>query len=287
VTTEKTALVLSGGSRFGAWQVGVAKRLYEKGLKPKVFCGVSVGGLNGAHLAQYDSSVSGLQAVDDLVDRWVSLNTRDVWRHRLPFGLLSALWKKSPYDSRPLGRLIRQWFDPFRVRAAENELFIGTVSLRSGRYHVFDLDHSDLHAVLEASAANAMFEPVELASGLYADGGLVCATPLRAAFNAGATRIFVVLTEANQMQQADQLETFFDIGPRHLAILSRSVFELDLGWALAENRLAERGDGDKRHVEIKVIRPSDPLVGDHLDFDPVRSKELIGCGYEDAKRVVV
>lgn len=289
MTEEKTALVLSGGSRFGAYQVGVIRRLYENGLKPKIFCGVSVGGLNGAHLAQYDHSCSALQAVDDLVDRWRHTNTRDVWRHHLPLGPLSVLWKKSPYDSSPLRQLIRKWFDPLRVTAAGNELYLGAVNLQSGRYHVFDIDHSDPRSVLEASAANAMFEPVELAPGLCADGGLVCATPLRAAFKAGATKIYVVLTEAPTMAPAGKLETFLDLGPRHLAILARSVFVLDLGWALAENRLAEQGlgDKDKRHVEIKVVRPKEPLEGDPLDFDPERSHELIAWGYEDAAKVVV
>jgi len=285
--TEKTALVLSGGSRFGAWQVGAAKRLYEKGLKPKIFCGVSVGGLNGAFLAQYDHEVSALQAVHDLAERWQQTTTRNVWRHHIPFGYLHLPWKKSPYDSKPLRRLIRQWFDPVLVEAAGNELYLGAVSLQSGRYHVFGLDHVDPHAVLAASAANAMFEPVELPTGLCADGGLVCATPLRAAFKSGATRVYVVLTEADVMAEQTKLDTFAQIGPRHIAILARSVFELDIGWALAENKLAASGAGSKRHVEIKVLRPSEPLEGDPLDFDPTRSADLIRQGYEDAKQTVV
>jgi NTE family protein len=287
MTDKKIALVLSGGSRFGAYQVGVVRKLYEKGLKPSIFCGVSVGGLNGAHLAQYDHTSSALQAIDDLADRWYGINTRDVWRHHVPFGFLHLPWKKSPYDSSPLRRLIRRWFDPVRVEAAGNELYLGAVSLQSGQYHVFCNDCVDPHEALAASAANAMFEPRELSAGLCADGGLVCATPLRAAFKAGAERVYVVLTEAEKMAQANELDTFRQIGPRHLAILARSVFELDLGWALAENELAAHGAGKKRHVEIKVIRPPEALVGDPLDFDPQRSRELVGWGYEDAASVVV
>lgn len=287
MTEEKTALVLSGGSRFGAWQVGVVKRLYEKGLRPSVFCGVSVGALNCAFLAQYDHGSSALQAVHDLIQRWENTTTNDVWQHHVPFGFLHALWKKSPYDSSPLRRLIKNWFDPVLVQATGNKLYMGVVSLKSGKYHVFGEDHVNPHEVLAASAANAMFEPRELPTGLCADGGLVCATPLRAAFKAGATSVYVVLTEADVMAEQTKLETFPQIGPRHLAILARSVFELDIGWALAENELATCGAGTKRHVEIKVIRPPEPLEGDPLDFDPTRSIELIGWGYEDAKQVVV
>lgn len=290
MTTEKTALVLSGGSRFGAYQVGVVRRLYEKGLKPTVFCGVSVGGLNAAHLAQYDHGSLALQAIDDLADLWTETTTRDVWRHHIPFGYLQLPWKKSPYDSKPLRRLIRKWFNQARVAATTNELHIGTVCLNTGRYRVYDTGTANLREVLAASAANAMFEPIYLPSGyLYADGGLVCATPLRAAFKAGATRVYVVLTEASKMAEATELDTFFQIGPRHIGILARSVFELDLGWALAENKLAElgAGDGEKRHVDIKVIRPAEPLEGDPLDFDPGRSRELIAWGHEDAKHIVV
>lgn len=293
MTAEKTALVLSGGSRLCAYQVGAIKRLYELGVKPRVFAGVSAGGINCAHLAQYDHQFNALQAVDELQQRWMATDTKNVWRPHFPFGLMQAPWKQSVYSTKPMRDLIKRWFDPEQVKTAGNELYMGVVSLQTGRYHIFDIDCPDPREALAASAAMPLFfepRPLETTGAgtpeLCADGGVTTATPLRAAFKAGATQIFVVLTEAEEMAPATELDTVVDIGPRFLAMLAHNVFVLDLGWALAENRLAEQGIGSKRHVEITVIRPSEPLAGDPLQFAPKVSLDLIDRGYRDALRQV-
>lgn len=50
-TQRKLGLVLSGGGRKGAFQVGVVKAISKLKLKPSVFAGASIGALNGAILA--------------------------------------------------------------------------------------------------------------------------------------------------------------------------------------------------------------------------------------------
>jgi predicted acylesterase/phospholipase RssA len=60
----RPALALGGGGAKGAFQVGVLKNLYSRGLSPAIITGTSVGALNGAKLAE------GGNAIDDLVDVW-------------------------------------------------------------------------------------------------------------------------------------------------------------------------------------------------------------------------
>ncbi len=47
-----TGLVLGGGGARGAYQIGVWKALLEKNIQFEVITGTSVGGLNGALIAQ-------------------------------------------------------------------------------------------------------------------------------------------------------------------------------------------------------------------------------------------
>jgi predicted acylesterase/phospholipase RssA len=67
--SNKKALVLSGGGAKGSFEVGAVKYLWEKGYRPDIICGVSVGALNAAKLAECkDTSAAELEAI------WRKLN---------------------------------------------------------------------------------------------------------------------------------------------------------------------------------------------------------------------
>ncbi|HUE59075.1 MAG TPA: patatin-like phospholipase family protein, partial [Acidimicrobiales bacterium] len=69
------ALVLSGGSVFGAVQVGQARALLEAGYVPELIVGCSVGALNGVFLA----SRPDLERVAELEAIWTALRSADVF----------------------------------------------------------------------------------------------------------------------------------------------------------------------------------------------------------------
>src|SRR6266542_3470635 len=57
-------LVLSGGARMGAVQVGIVRALYATGFRPAAIIGTSAGAFNAAFLAFHpeDSDLSALRA---------------------------------------------------------------------------------------------------------------------------------------------------------------------------------------------------------------------------------
>jgi predicted acylesterase/phospholipase RssA len=65
---QRVALVLQGGGAYGAFQTGVIEALYNRGFRPSIIVGTSVGALNGAKLAE---GYEGVQ--NDLVDLWMSI----------------------------------------------------------------------------------------------------------------------------------------------------------------------------------------------------------------------
>src|SRR5687768_13779678 len=68
-TTPKTAFVLGGGGNLGAIQVGMLQAVMERGIKPDVVVGCSVGAINAAAVAA-NPTVSGIELLRDI---WISI----------------------------------------------------------------------------------------------------------------------------------------------------------------------------------------------------------------------
>lgn len=82
---SRPGLALGGGGAKGAFQVGVLKNLYARGLSPVIITGTSVGALNAAKLAE------GEGAIDELVRLW-----RDITGNE-------SIYVRSPHLTRLLG----------------------------------------------------------------------------------------------------------------------------------------------------------------------------------------
>lgn len=78
--TNDLAMVLGGGGARGAYQVGVLRGIAKQypHLRVPVLVGVSAGALNTVHLASHPGTF--LEAMEDLVHRWLSLTPERVFR---------------------------------------------------------------------------------------------------------------------------------------------------------------------------------------------------------------
>ena len=72
------AITLSGGGARGDFEVGAVRCLYDRGIRPGIICGCSVGAINGAKLAEGEGNLDqGLQGLESL---WLGLQTNtDMW----------------------------------------------------------------------------------------------------------------------------------------------------------------------------------------------------------------
>lgn len=66
---RRVALVLEGGGALGAFQLGVLKNLFDRGLDPLIVTGTSVGALNAAKVAEG----RGRAGVEELEELWDSI----------------------------------------------------------------------------------------------------------------------------------------------------------------------------------------------------------------------
>jgi len=267
------ALVLSGGSALGAYQVGVLKYVaHHTSWTFDAVYGVSVGAINGGKLVMHHKHKL-TEAVTELEKMWIRLGEGGVYKRWFPFGMLHVLGKRrSLFDTSPLRALIQKEFDPSKVSANGYSFAVGVTSWNSGKYKVVKHTNSKIEDYISASAAQPLaFPPVKIDGEWWVDGGIRNAVPVKDALDAGADHLLLVLTEAPEMAfVAGDPASGVAVGERALAVLAHEVFQTDL-------ETARRGTT----AEIIAIRPGVALLADPLDFGVKQVRRLIQHGYED------
>lgn len=281
------ALVLAGGGSKGAYELGVLRYLLSD-LKTQydILCGVSVGAINAAYLAQYPKGQE-QEAYLGLKTLWDGLDNSKVKKQWFPLSFLEALWKPSLYNSSPLQKVIRSNLDPVKIRASGKKLRVGATGLDTGEYKVFSENCVDVAgAVLASSAFPTMLCPVKMEGQLWIDGGVRSTTPLKAAIQAGADDVDIIMCSP----ASDPSTSFVDktnvpsLALRALDIMSDQVEAADLQICGIYNDLVAAGLAtDKKLIKLRIVRPNVILLKNPLDFTPAILQKMQEQGYSDAK----
>ena len=230
-------LVVAGGGARGAYEAGVLAELLpwlqERGERPTVLVGTSVGALTAAFLASV-AHVPAREAVDQLLARWGEVTQgrviRPILRHQTPRTLLRYVAEvagmpvrlESLLDASPLRRTVSDWLDWEQVRAnleagRVDALAVVATSASTERAVVFVqarentpvpdatlVDYllgplGDEH-VLASAAIPVFFSSVRVGrepdADWFFDGGTRLNTPIKPALDLGVDRVVVVATHA-------------------------------------------------------------------------------------------
>ena len=164
-----TALVLSAGGLWAAWEVG-AWSVLSKRFRPDLIVGASAGAWIGW-------AIAGGCTPEELTRLWLDPATGEVMR----FGLHATGFLRGE----PLHAKARELFERFSPRVP---FALTTVEIPSLRCHIVrDRDITWRH-LAATCAIPAAFPPVEIGGRRYVDGGLRAGLPLWAAQELGATR---------------------------------------------------------------------------------------------------
>lgn len=279
------ALVLSGGGSKGAYQVGALKHIVgELGVAYDAFCGVSVGAINCASLAMFSSGEE-KQSISILADMWAKLDNSKIYKRWFPFGRWHALWNKSFYDSSPLNNLLKSTIDLDKIRSSGKRVSVGTVSLSSGKYTIFDQtsDHF-VDAVIASASFPGMLTPVKFLGQLWTDGGVKEISPIKKAVEMGADVIDVIITSPHiRVKRFLENPSTVDVLKRSLDLSTDKIMANDIEKVEMYNSLALAGLSEKKYVKINILRPDYNLIEDLLDFRPEKIQEMMEKGYTDAK----
>lgn len=171
-----TALVLSAGGMYGAYQVGAWKALADV-CRPDLVVGASIGAVNGW-------AIAGGCDPEELVQRWLNLEQAARYRWKFPSSIFGGV-----LDSRPLRRVVREIYESFQPRvefaAVLTDLLTMQPRIVSGRAVTFE-------HLIASTAIIGLFDQVRIEGRLSSDGGLLAAVPLWAAAKLGATKAIVI-----------------------------------------------------------------------------------------------
>lgn len=279
------ALVLSGGGSKGAYQVGALKHILgELHVAYDILCGVSVGAINVAFLSMFHAGQEE-ESILKLSQLWSQLDNSKIYQRWWPFGRWHSMWKKSFFNSAPLHKLIRSNMDLEKIRNSGKRVSVGTVSLSSGKYTIFD-EHSEhfLSAVIASASFPGMLQPVSFDGQLWTDGGVKEISPIKKAVEMGADEIDVIITSPQtRIRRFIKNPTTVDILKRTIDLSTDKIMANDIEKVEMHNTLARAGIPGKNPVKLTIIRPDHNLIEDLLDFRPEKLREMTQMGYDDAK----
>jgi NTE family protein len=185
---ERTAFVLGGGGGpLGAHEVGMLRALVERGIRPDLVLGTSIGAINGAAVAA-DPSAAG---VGRLTEMWTAIDRSDVLGGSV-LGRLATLARTRTHlhDNAPLRALLADGLaDRFEELAVPFQCV--AASIERACEHWF-AGGPLVDAVLASAAVPGILPPVEIGGEHFIDGGIVNSIPVSRAVELGATRIFVL-----------------------------------------------------------------------------------------------
>jgi|tagenome__1003787_1003787.scaffolds.fasta_scaffold20957729_4 NTE family protein len=183
-----TAFVLGGGGVLGAAEVGMLRALFERGIRPDLIVGTSVGAINGALVAADPTPT----AVDRLRQVWEDMASQRIFAGSVlaRVGTLvrtrTHLHPREPLRDLLTAHLPVQTFDelavPFQCVAA---------SIERAAEHWFT-EGPLVDAVLASCAVPGLLPPVEIDGEHFLDGGLVHSIPVGRAVALGAGTIYVL-----------------------------------------------------------------------------------------------
>lgn len=210
---KKLGIVLSGGGGKGAYQIGVWNALREQGLASHIaaVAGTSVGGLNGAMMAQgrYElAEKMWLKVESHNLLTFEGMSGMTEWlAQRLPPGrvmqlLLNSVASKGLFKREGLQKMIAQGVDAQLLASSAVPL---TVTWHHGGdnrvvYRTLDDARVIPDALLATAALPMIFDEVWIDGELYSDGGFYWGipnrkldnTPVRALQEAGCDTVIVV-----------------------------------------------------------------------------------------------
>src|SRR5476649_260488 len=129
---SRLALVLGGGGLKGFAHIGLLRAFEERGIKPALVAGTSIGALMAAAYA------SGMP-VDEMERRALALTKKDLFRIDRLHMVTKRMLSPSLYLSGPLDSLVREIVPNVTFRDLKTELLVNTVDLERGAQVIWGL----------------------------------------------------------------------------------------------------------------------------------------------------
>ena len=177
----RIGLVLGGGGLKGFAHIGVLRALEERGIRPVLYAGTSIGALIA-------TAYAGVMSVEEMTRRASSLRRRDLFRINHVGMLLARVRCPSLYLEETLRALCENVCPRGTFEQLPVPVLVNTVDLERGTMLVWGLpglrDVSVTDAVYASCALPGFFPPGRVGDRLCIDGGTVDNLPVSVAATA-------------------------------------------------------------------------------------------------------
>lgn len=193
------------------------RALLDRGVRPDLVLGTSIGSVNGAFVAADPTPA----AADRLAQIWRTVREEgDFLENPFRQAARAAKYRTHFMSTRPLRRLIDERLGVERIEDLTVPFQCVAAHIESSKARWFT-SGPITPAILASCAVPGMFGPVEIDGQHFLDGGLVHSIPVGRALELGATDIFVL--QVGRVEQTLQVPTkpwevaavAFEIARRH------------------------------------------------------------------------
>ncbi len=183
----EVAFVLGGGGIHGAAEVGMMRALAERGIRPQLVLGTSIGALNGAVLAA-DPDL----AVDRLCALWTNVAANNPFEASLlEQASTFARTRTHLHGNHRLRRLLLTHLPARSFEELTLRFACVAASIERAGARWFDRGPL-IDALLASTAVPGLLPPVEIDGEHHLDGGLVDSIPVGRAIELGARVVYVL-----------------------------------------------------------------------------------------------
>ncbi|HET9424085.1 MAG TPA: patatin-like phospholipase family protein [Gemmatimonadaceae bacterium] len=175
---KRIALVLGGGGMKGFAHIGVLQALNDRGIRPTLFAGTSIGALLAAAFA-------GGVTAEEMERRAIAMRRRDLFRLDHMGMIKDRMNAPSIYLEGPLRGLVESVVPRGTFAELSSPLFVNTVDLERATQVIFgtpglqDVNIQD--AVYASCALPGFFPPGKVGARYCVDGGVVDNLPVQIA----------------------------------------------------------------------------------------------------------
>ncbi len=185
MTKPKIGLALGSGGARGWAHIGVIRALEERGIKPDVVCGCSMGALVGA------AYVSGNL---DALEEWA----RSITTAKLAMMVDVSLNSGGLVEAKQVGKFFESLNMPANIQDLPIPFLTIATDMRTGR-EVWLKDGSIIEAVRASISLPGIISPLEVNGRWLLDGGLTNPLPVSACRALGADIVIAVNPEAKRL----------------------------------------------------------------------------------------
>ncbi len=226
----RVALVLGGGGLKGFAHIGVLRALEERGIRPAVIAGTSIGALIGA------AYVRGL-SIEQMELRALSLRKPDLFRVDHMGMMMRRMLARALYLEQPLQDIVDSLAPEGTFRDLPIRLLVNTVDLERGNQVTWGLpglqDVRVTDAVYASCALPGFFPPRTIAGRTCVDGGVMENTPAMVA-SRDVDAVIAVDVGSTSLTAARRIRDkgFAAIFMRSAQVMMRSLQQMQLAsWS--------------------------------------------------------